>query len=428
MPRPALRPPRRWILAGSTVALILVLSALAPGVARAAAWCGTTATANRPAVFTGRPIRVIYAIPNDGEDRSAQFAAQISTDVDDITAWWRQQDPTREPRFDLTTFPCGLQVDLTVVRLPDAGTQLSSGTSGANRIFDETLETGRDSIFQDYVIYYDGPTDDSNLCGIGYGRDGGPGQAIVYLRSCSGVSSETVAAHELMHSLGALAFTGPPNACPDSRGHPCDSETDILYPYASGAPLSSLVLDYGHDDYYAHSGNWLDLQDSLWLQHIGQQSRLRLKLQGSGAVTSDVPGVDCTTSCDTDWDTGSAIELDATPDPGQRFVRWTGACAGSDICNVTVDAATSVGALFAKLAYALTVTVKGKGAVAIPGFVSCSSRCASSQTSYKPIALRATADKGWRFVRWTGACRGKSAVCRVPMSADAAAGAVFKRK
>jgi hypothetical protein len=428
LPRLALGSSRRWILAGTTVALVLVVAGLAPGVARAAAWCGSTAATNRPAVVSGRPIRVIYAIPSDGEDRSAQLAAQIATDVDDITNWWRQQDPTREPRFDLTTFPCGLQVDLTVVRLPDAGAQLSSTPGGANRIFDETIETSRDSVFQDYLVYYDGPVDDAALCGIGYGQEGGPGQAIVYLRSCTGVSSEAVAAHELLHSLGALSYAGPPNACPDSRGHPCDSETDILYPFASGAPLGALVLDYGHDDYYAHGGNWLDVQDSLWLRRVGEQSRLTLSLQGLGAVTSDIPGVDCTASCDTDWDTGSTVVLEATPDPGQRFVRWTGACAGSDVCNVTLDAATSVGALFGKLAYKLTVTVKGKGTVGIAGKLPCRSRCTTSQLSFKPVGLRAKADKGWKFVRWTGACRGTSPLCRVPMSADAAAGVVFKRK
>ena len=48
---------------------------------------------------------------------------------------------------------------------------------------------------------------------------------------------------ELLHALGALP-AGAPHPCSASDdGHPCDSEQDILYPYASGAALSSLILD-----------------------------------------------------------------------------------------------------------------------------------------------------------------------------------------
>ena len=51
-------------------------------------------------------------------------------------------------------------------------------------------------------------------------------------------------------------------------GHPCDSSTAVLYPYATpGVPLSAEVLDFNHDDYYGHSGAWNDMQDSVFLHH-----------------------------------------------------------------------------------------------------------------------------------------------------------------
>ena len=40
----------------------------------------------------------------------------------------------------------------------------------------------------------------------------------------------------------------------------------------SGQPLSSLYLDFNHDDYYGHSGSWADIQDSLWLHRVSQRS------------------------------------------------------------------------------------------------------------------------------------------------------------
>lgn len=423
--RTSQRTRRRLALAGLAIVLLAV-AGFAPGTARAATWCGTTATANRPAVQTGRPIRVLYAVPSDGEDRSAQLAAQISSDVDDIGAWWRSQDPTREPRFDRTSFACGLQVDLTVVRLPDAGAQLL-GDPGIERIFRETMETSRQSIFQSYVVYYDGPVAESRLCGVAYGASGGPGQAIVFLRACEGVPSETTAAHELLHTLGAVPDAGPSHICPQSSGHVCDSESDIMYPYASGATLSSFVLDVGRDDYYGHTGAWPDAQDSLWLRHLDAQAHLTLGIKGAGNVVSDVPGIDCDASCATDWDPGSSVVLDPTPGLGQRFIGWTGACSGSGSCKVVLDSAKSVGAVFARLAYRLTLTVKGKGAIVLPSGVGCKTRCATSQTSYEAVVLKPKAAKGWRFVSWSGACRGTTR-CRVPMTADTRVGAVFKKK
>ena len=62
-----------------------------------------------------------------------------------------------------------------------------------------------------------------------------------------------------------------------------------------GAPLSQLVLDFNHDDYYAHSGTWDDIQDSVWLHLLGRRRcpARASTIAGAGAVTSVVPGVDC---------------------------------------------------------------------------------------------------------------------------------------
>ena len=73
----------------------------------------------------------------------------------------------------------------------------------------------------------------------------------------------------------------------------------------------SPVLDVGNDDYYGHSGGWPDLQDSLWLRLVSQQIRLTLAIAGRGSVESDVPGIDCTASCGTDWDAGSLVSAES---------------------------------------------------------------------------------------------------------------------
>jgi hypothetical protein len=44
------------------------------------------------------------------------------------------------------------------------------------------------------------------------------------------------------------------------------------------------------------------------------------------------------------------------------------------------------------------------------------------------IRLRAQPRKGHRFVRWTGACRGKKLTCTVTMSANRSVRAQFARR
>src|SRR5205814_5403936 len=84
-------------------------------------WCGGAASASdRPDVAGGDQIHVVYAVPADGPDRFAQLASPIATDIRAIGDWWRTQDPTREPRFDLAGFACSGpgSLDISDVKLP----------------------------------------------------------------------------------------------------------------------------------------------------------------------------------------------------------------------------------------------------------------------------------------------------------------------
>lgn len=420
----------RWRRAAGVLAALGAVAAFAgtaAGSAFAAPWCGTTTAEDRPPAVAGRSIRVVYAYPADGPDRSAQLAGRISSDIDEIDAWWRGQDVLREPRFDRAAFACGPQADILVVRLTDGAARLR-GSDRYERLTETVLlATGR-SPYEKQLVYYDGPVDDVDACGEGSGRGDGEGAGIVYLGACSDVPSAAVAAHELLHAFGALASSGPPHPCPDTRGHPCDSTLDLLYPYASAVALGSLALDVGHDDYYGHSGSWLDVQDSLWLRLVTQQLALALTVTGRGSVESDIPGVDCAASCTTEWDAGSAVSLEALPADGQRFVRWSGSCTGSGRCDVSLRAATSVGALFAPARLGLVISVSGRGAVSGAGAPCRVTRCPRAATSYTPLRLRARPAAGWRLAGWGGACTGRTSTCQVAMTKATAVRARFVRR
>jgi hypothetical protein len=403
---------------------------VAPGVAEAAPWCGATAPADRPAVGTGHSVRVVYMFPSDGADRSAEFAPRIWADVEEIDAWWRANDPSRTVNFDLSSFPCGNQIDLVSRRMVIPAAELLALDTRFARVFDEAYLAARfDALFSKYLVYYDGPVDSVNTCGIARGITGGTGLAIVFLQACPGISTASVGAHELMHAFGALDRAAAPNACPGNVAHVCDATNDILHHTAQPIPLSSYVLDFGRNDYYGHPSPWFDVQDSLWLRHLDASTEFGVIVRGRGSVSSDVPGLRCAASCRTTWNRDTALRLLAEPAAGQRFIGWTGDCAGrGPRCDVLLDRPMSLTARFAPARFRLTVQLAGRGRVAGGGLSCTTARCARAVTSYEAVTLRATPANGWRLKGWIGACRGTRATCTVPMNRATSVRATFVRR
>jgi hypothetical protein len=416
--------------------LFLVVFALAlwsaPG-AFAAGWCGgsTEAAADRPDVATGQQVHAVVAIPADGVDTFPSEAARLADDITSISTWWQGQDPTRIPRFDQAAFGPSTCTDISFVRLSSTGATYSgAGASGAfQRVSSELGQGGLGSIYKKYLVYYAGPSVATNVCGTGGGDfDTGRSYAIIWLRECTDVPSDTVAAHELLHAFGALPL-GARHPCPPTgggSGHPCDSPTDILYPYASGGPLTSLVLDFNHDDYYAHpdSDPWLDIQDSRWLHRLDLgQVPLGVSLSGGpGTITSDLPGVVCTATCTTQWDQGTEVRLTAVPASSDRFIRWSGSCIGNADCVLNLSQAATATAVFGPLRIPVRLSVTGKGRIA------CTPRCGKTVPGGEPLSLRALPTKGWKFARWSGACKGTRPVCRPVTTYSVAARAFFTKK
>lgn len=67
---------------------------------------------------------------------------------------------------------------------------------------------------------------------------------------------------------------------------------------------------------------------------------------GSGTVQSDPSGIDCGAACSAVFDAGTFVQLISTPAPGSVFSGWTGACAGSGSCVVSMNQSSSVTATF----------------------------------------------------------------------------------
>jgi len=417
--------PRAFAVTASTAATLPHIKART-----SATWCGTPSELDsRPNGVSGNPVHWIYAIPSDGPDRFSTFASRMQTDWETIDAWWRGQDPTRAPRSDLAQFSCGSQLDLSLVRLSQSGSRLAAPESPFEFIWDELDARGFRSQFTKYVVYYDGPIGDDQICGVGATVSSGTGLAVFLTQACVGVEPAQVVAHELLHALGAVPSSAPNNCEPPDDGHTCDIVRDLMYPFTDGTPLAGLLLDPGRDDYYGHSGGWPDMQDSPWLVQLDRQAPFALTIAGSGRVEADVPGLDCGQTCSTTWNAGTELTLTPTPAPGAKLVRWTGSCSGISQCAVEVGQAAGATAFFAPSRYRLSVRVSGNGSIRGPSAgIRCPGRCASSVSSHVPLRLTAIAGKGWRLRNWVGACGGRKTTCSVPMTANTSARAVFVRR
>ncbi len=60
-------------------------------------------------------------------------------------------------------------------------------------------------------------------------------------------------------------------------------------------------------------------------------------------------GIDCGDACVESYSTATQVTLEATPDSGNTFAGWSGACSGTGSCTVSVTDATSVSATFSEL-------------------------------------------------------------------------------
>lgn len=76
------------------------------------------------------------------------------------------------------------------------------------------------------------------------------------------------------------------------------------------------------------------------------QHTLTVHDYGEGTIISLPPGINCGNACSAGFVAGTAVILNATPGPGQRFAGWTGACTGVGTCTVWMGYVQYVNAIF----------------------------------------------------------------------------------
>jgi Divergent InlB B-repeat domain len=68
--------------------------------------------------------------------------------------------------------------------------------------------------------------------------------------------------------------------------------------------------------------------------------------EGSGAVISDPPGINCSQDCAEEFPAGNQVILTARPSKGSILAGFSGDCSGTDPCTVIMNTTRSVTATF----------------------------------------------------------------------------------
>lgn len=129
---------------------------------------------------------------------------------------------------------------------------------------------------------------------------------------------------------------------------------------------------------------------------------------GDGAITGS--GINCGSDCTESYASGTTVTLRASAVNGSAFSGWSGDCAGTGDCTLSMNAAKSVTATFTRQpSGTLAVSRVGNGSgwvISNPTGINCSNDCTEAYSSGTEVTLRASADPGSTFAGWGGACSG----------------------
>ncbi|MCC6473077.1 MAG: Ig-like domain repeat protein, partial [Burkholderiales bacterium] len=147
---------------------------------------------------------------------------------------------------------------------------------------------------------------------------------------------------------------------------------------------------------------------------------------GGGTISSNPSGLNCGATCTAYFAGGASVTLTASPASGNTFAGWSGgSCSGIGNCTLTVNAAATVVATFTPTMPVLSVSRVGAGTVtSSPAGIDCGFDCGQAYASGTAVTLIATAETGFVFGGWTGACSG-TGPCNVNVNSALGVTATF---
>ena len=225
-------------------------------LAVALVWTRIDNTPERPTVAadaTPTSIRVLYALPSDTTQDPTVIPA-IRRELAVVQQWFESQTGGRHLRLAGEEQVPSVEVrhlTLTAAELrnrPDAATLVDE------ELHPKTTTSTAPAANEILLSFVPVTFAEQVRCGTASGF----GSAIVWIGSCGvnpsehstnfGDGATFVIAHELVHSLGAVADCAPHYG---RNGHVTDDPRDLMYDGSTQVFPALRVLDPGHDDYYA---------------------------------------------------------------------------------------------------------------------------------------------------------------------------------
>jgi hypothetical protein len=164
---------------------------------------------------------------------------------------------------------------------------------------------------------------------------------------------------------------------------------------------------------------------------IPKQFTLTVAAAGSGSgLVYMSPGATGCRSCRQSFEIGTNVTLTAAPDASSLFTGWSGDCSGSGACQVTMDQARSVTAIFALTGFGLNVAKTGTGSGQVsstPSGIACGNSCSANYEVGQTVTLTAIPDPSSIFAGWSGDCSG-AGTCEVTMDQYRSVTAAFAPK
>ncbi len=153
---------------------------------------------------------------------------------------------------------------------------------------------------------------------------------------------------------------------------------------------------------------------------------LVLQTEGSGSGVIECDEGSGSGPCDAKYPEGTELMLTAEPDPGSEFYEWGGDCIGQPECEVTMDEAKLVSAVFELEEVRLEIFMGGTGT----GEVECefesgpAEECEAEYPFGAEITLVAEPDFDSEFVEWEEDCTGSES-CELTMDEEKSVTAIF---
>ena len=162
-------------------------------------------------------------------------------------------------------------------------------------------------------------------------------------------------------------------------------------------------------------------------------SLLSVTITGSGVVSGSPGAISCAISCEANILNGTVVTLTAAPDRPSVFAGWSGGgCSGTGTCVVTMNAATTVTALFTYTPPTnplLAVTTSGPNTGTVtsaPAGIDCGSTCSAGFAPGTAVTLTAAPAAGFSFTGWSGGGCSGTGSCSVTVTAATGITATFQ--